>query len=274
MRGLALLVGLILIGNAGALASNTPLTVDSTDPGYDLFAPKPTQAAPGATPTPAPPPAISVKSSAERAPNGNPLWSIPLMSLTATREHPLFAPSRQPPPVATLARPAEVPAAAPPKPPEPEKPQLSLLGTVAGPGERIGLFLDSASKSVLRLKAGENHLGWTLRTVRPRQVELAKGLDNAVLDMPKPDMTPGNTPPTASVSPAQPVTAKATGVFPSPVTPAGMPQAQPTPNQSSENVNPLQAFAAKRAGGTPQVQPQTPNQPAGFVNVLQRPGSR
>jgi general secretion pathway protein N len=66
-----------------------------------------------------------------------------------------------------------------------------LLGTVAGARERIGLFIDSGSKEVLRLKAGENHQGWTLRNVRPRQVELAKGLDSTVLDLAPPDLKPG-----------------------------------------------------------------------------------
>jgi general secretion pathway protein N len=56
------------------------------------------------------------------------------------------------------------------------------------------LFIDSASKSVVRLKAGENHKGWVLRAVERRQVEFAKGLDIAVLDIPSPDMKAGAVP--------------------------------------------------------------------------------
>src|SRR5438045_3679915 len=52
------------------------------------------------------PPQISTSSSPRRsqslldvsAQSGNPLWTIPLASLTATRERPIFTPSRRPPP--------------------------------------------------------------------------------------------------------------------------------------------------------------------------------
>jgi general secretion pathway protein N len=235
MRALALLVGLTLIGNAEALGSNAPLAVDTqtTDPSGDLFASKPVSAAPVARPAAAPPAATSTPlattSTPERVSNGSPLWAIPLSSLSATREQPMFAPSRRPPAVPTLSRPVAAPVLPPPKPPEPEKPQLSLLGTVAGSREKIGLFLDSASKAVLRLKTGENHDGWTLRAVRPRQVELAKGLDSAVLDLPPPNMMAGAAAPmlAAPVSPALPVnTATAAGALP--VIPAGTPRTQPT----------------------------------------------
>lgn len=193
----ALLLGLILIGNAEALASNGPQTIESRadEPREDLFASKPVSPTPVAKPASAAPPAIPATPNAERLPSGNPLWAIPLTSLKATREQPLFAPSRRPPPVASAVAAPPVPAAPPPKPPEPETPQLSLLGTVAGSGERMGLFVDSATKAVLRLRAGENHKGWVLRSVRPRQVELAKGLDNAVLDLPAPNVKAGGGPP-------------------------------------------------------------------------------
>jgi general secretion pathway protein N len=156
--------------------------------------------------------------------SGNPLWAIPLGRLTASRDHPLFSKTRRPPPVAAVARPASAPIMSPPKPIEPEKPELSLLGTIAG-REKIGLFIDSTSKTVVRLKAGENHKGWVLRAVRPRQVELAKGLDSAVLDVPPPDVKvgPASTLAAPAVSPASsspvgqvlPVSAaKATGALP------------------------------------------------------------
>jgi general secretion pathway protein N len=246
MRVLALLIGLMLIGHAEALAANTPLTVDAqtVDPGGgDLFASKPADAAAVAKPALPRPAADMTAPTTEQVTSGNPLWAIPLARLTATREQPLFAPSRRPLPVAELARPAPAPVAPPPKPPEPEKPQLSLLGTVAGTGERVGLFLDSTSKAVLRLKTGENHQGWTLRDVRPRQVELAKGLDTTVLDLPPPDLKPGPAapapPPAALVPPpALPVsTAKAPGVLPT-LTGTGA-QRAPQPAQPPAYVNPF-----------------------------------
>lgn len=256
MRALALLIGLLLIGNAEALAANTPLTVDAQTVlpgGGDLFAPRqadpaPVAAAPAAvTPVGAPPAAAATALSVEHITSGNPLWSIPMVRLSATRDQPLFAPSRRPAPrPELLARPAPAPVVAPPPPPEPEKPQLSLLGTVAGSGERIGLFIDSTSKAVLRLKRGENHQGWTLRDVRPRQVELAKGLDNTVLDMPSPDMKPGPPAAFAAAPPPPPpaaltVSAKAPGVLP-PLTNANV-QRGPQPAQPANFVNP---FAQQR----------------------------
>lgn len=256
MRALALLIGLLLIGNAEALAANTPLTVDAqtvVPGGGDLFAPRqadptPVAAAPAAvTPVGAPPAATATALSVEHITSGNPLWSIPMVRLSATRDQPLFAPSRRPAPrPELLARPAPAPVVAPPPPPEPEKPQLSLLGTVAGSGERIGLFIDSTSKVVLRLKRGENHQGWTLRDVRPRQVELAKGLDNTVLEMPSPDMKPGPPAALAAAPPPPPpaaltVSAKAPGVL-SPLTNANV-QRGPQPPQPANFVNP---FAQQR----------------------------
>lgn len=197
MRALALLIGLVLIGNAEALATNAPLTVDAQtidQSGGDLFAPRPVVAAPASTAPPASQPsaiAVTTAPPVEHITSGNPLWAIPLARLTASRDQPLFAPSRRPAPPLEMIRPVAAPVG-PPKPPEPEKPELSLLGTVAGSRERIGLFIDSASKEVLRLKAGEDHRGWTLRSVRPRQVELAKGLDNAILDLAPPISSQGH----------------------------------------------------------------------------------
>jgi general secretion pathway protein N len=249
MRTVALLIGLMLVGNAEALATNTPVTVDAQtiDPGGgDLFAPKavdlvPVAAPPAADTTATPRPvANKVPPPVERLANGNPLWAIPMASLTATRDQPLFAPSRRPAPLPALARPAPAPVDPPPKPREPEKPQLSLLGTVAGSSERIALFLDPASKAVLRLKRGENHQGWTLRDVRAHQVELAKGLDNTILDLPSPDMKPGPIAPLPATPPAMalPVsTAKAPGVLP-PLTNAGTQRAPPS-TQAPAYVNPF-----------------------------------
>jgi hypothetical protein len=254
MRALALLIGSLLIGNAEALAASTPLTVDAQtidSGGGDLFAPRPADAAPvaaaplAATPVAAPPAAAATAPPVERITSGNPLWSIPMVRLSATRDQPLFAPSRRPAPrPELLARPAPAVVAAPP--PEPEKPQLSLLGTVAGSGERIGLFIDSTSKAVLRLKRGENHQGWTLRDVRPRQVELAKGLDNTVLEMPSPDMKPGPPAALAAAPPPPPpaalaVGAKAPGVLPT-LTNANV-QRGPQAAQPANFVNP---FAQQR----------------------------
>lgn len=191
MRATTLMV-LLAITNGDALAVNAPSAVEPRSAEQeDLFATRPAPATPA--PNPVQPPPTTATPPTQPPATANPLWGKPLNRLTATRERPLFAPTRRPPAVAAAPQPVVAPAP-PPKPAEPEKPQLSLLGTVAG-REKMGLFLDSATKGVVRLKAGENHKGWVLRDVNPRDVELARGLDTAVLSMPSPDMKAGGAPP-------------------------------------------------------------------------------
>ncbi len=223
-----LLVGCFATGGFDARAANAPLSLDlgSGEAREDLFSSRSGNAPPAAgaaapvpraEPAPAPlrppPPPQSIPAPAGAAPRvtgGNPLWAIPLATLSATRERPLFAPLRRPPPPAPVAAPvAARPPPPPPQPPEPEKPPLTLLGTVAGGrlAAGVGLFIDPASKAVVSLKAGENHKGWTLRAVRPRQVELAKGLDSAVLDLPPPDMKPDLAAPVQAARAAMPASA-------------------------------------------------------------------
>jgi general secretion pathway protein N len=108
---------------------------------------------------------------------GNPLWSLPLSSLSVTRERPIFSPSRRPPSPPAVAAPY-VPAS-PPQPPsrpnEPDHPSLTLLGTLAGDGQGVGIFLNEADKTTLRLRTGENHEGWVLRSIRSGEVTFEKG---------------------------------------------------------------------------------------------------
>jgi len=131
----------------------------------------------------APAPASPVAS--EPAPrSANPLWGIPLKSLTATRDRPIFSASRRPPPPVVV--PAPIVSAAPPRPKEVERPQLSLVGTVIGETESFGLFIDQANKVSLRLRVGEQHDGWVLRAVQGREATLEKDLHAATLMMPQP----------------------------------------------------------------------------------------
>ena len=199
---IAALVCVIVIDGQAA----TSLIV--TDPPAEREAPR--QAAPNIAPAlNNAPPAI-----VERTIRGNPLWAIPLRELTATRERPLFTPSRRAP------APAVANAAPPPPPPPPaEKPQeaeplqLSLTGTVAGGDSAMGIFLDKASGTPLRLKVGDKHKGWTLRSVGRRDVVLAKGMTTTKLAMVTTEATkskgadPARVPPPAQMSaPSQPLT--------------------------------------------------------------------
>ena len=247
-------IGLFVCGGARAQVLTAP---GGVDPLRDMPAPKPKSATPGLV-------APSANSAAEPVPSANPLWTIPLTSLTATRERPLFSPSRRPPPPVLAKAPAPPPP--PPKPAEPEKLQLSLVGTILGEsGERIGLFVNPSDKNALRLKVGEDHKGWVLREVLPRQVVLQKGQQNAVLELPRSDMSkvvsgpPANRKTEAVVdevaaASSSPVTnARPTGGF-SPPGETGSPVVAPTtivqpPATPEPQVNPFQkAWLSRRFG--------------------------
>jgi hypothetical protein len=116
-------------------------------------------------------------------PRGNPLWAISLESLTATRERPLLLPGRRrpaPPPVSVAAPPASPP---PPSAP-PERVRLALIGAVAAASEGIAVFFDEATKHVIRLRTGESHAGWILRSVQGREVTIEKGRERMQLALP------------------------------------------------------------------------------------------
>jgi len=125
-----------------------------------------------------------------QTPAGNPLWAIPLRELSATRDRPIFSSSRRPPAPAIATAPYEPPQLV--KQTEPERPQLSLVGTIAGGKEGFGIFLDRLANTVLRLKIGEQHKGWTLREVRGRETIMEKGDKTTILALP---VLPSTTPP-------------------------------------------------------------------------------
>jgi hypothetical protein len=113
---------------------------------------------------------------------GNPLWAVPLESLSATQQRPIFSPSRRPRP-AVAALPIQ---AAPPPPPveQPRAPLLALVGVIASGGNSIAILVDETTKAVIRLKAGESHSGWTLSSVERREVTLEKDRRIAILSLP------------------------------------------------------------------------------------------
>jgi hypothetical protein len=115
--------------------------------------------------------------------SANPLWGIPLSRLSATRDRPIFSPSRRPPPPVVAAEPVVV---KPPQKKEMTRPPLSLVGTISGEDEGFGIFLDRASKTALRLKLGEDYEGWKLRSIQGREATMEKDGQRAVLSLPEP----------------------------------------------------------------------------------------
>ena len=135
--------------------------------------------------TPAVNPAAPSPSAVKReAMNGNPLWAVPLATLSETAERPIFSASRRPPPPVAAVAASKAPPA-PPSAPSVEL-HLVLVGTVIGGDQSIGIFVDEASKATLRLKRNGDYQGWKLLTVHHREVTMARGELTETLTLTKP----------------------------------------------------------------------------------------
>ena len=165
-----------MIGAIEARGANSPNALDL--PPSNVL-PAPVEIAPSA-------PAQQPVELPPTEPNGNPLWAIPLSSLTATRERPLFLPSRRAPAAAVAGPVAAAPPPPPPPPAQPERPPLMLIGVIVGESEGFAVFLDQASNNVVRLKTGQDHDGWVLRAVKGREATLHKNGKSEILALPVP----------------------------------------------------------------------------------------
>jgi general secretion pathway protein N len=180
-----------LLGAVEGLGANPPAPLDL--PPSNVI-PAPVDVTPSAAPR------------AERPadPTGNPLWALPLSALTATRERPIFLPSRRAPAPAVAGTPAVAPPPPPPPPPaEPEQPPLTLVGAIAGDSEGFAVFLDQATNNVVRLKTGQDHQGWVLRAVKGREATLEKNKRTATLSLPVPTAASLSEPAAAPPPPPQ-----------------------------------------------------------------------
>jgi general secretion pathway protein N len=177
-RPIALATALML-GAIEARGANPPVLLD-LPPSTTI--PAPVEIVPGASTLPL------EQRPAQRPsePAGNPLWSVPLSTLTATRERPLFSPARRAPAPAVAGPVAVAPPPSPAPPAEPERPQLVLVGAVASDTEGFAVFLDQATNSVVRLKTGQDHGGWVLRSVKGREATLTKDQLTTTLALPVP----------------------------------------------------------------------------------------
>ena len=207
-----LLAAFLLLGRADAFVAVPPLAMDPADGGVAPGRAGPSGVSPrganpgdadpggtnpggvdpgGANPGGASPAGVKkapgaparARSAADDVPAGNPLWAIPLKQLTATRDRPIFTPSRRPPP------PVAAPYVAPVLPPpvtrsEPETPPLTLVGMVVSEHEGIGVFIEQSTKNIVRLRMGESYTGWILRHLEGREATLEKDRRTAVLAMP------------------------------------------------------------------------------------------
>ena len=133
-------------------------------------------------------PSASMVPAIEHPLSANPLWEMPLKQFSVTRERPIFLPSRRPPPPPpSMVTVAKLPA--PPKPKEPDQPQLSLVGTIASDSDSFGIFVDQATTAVLRLRIGEEFQGWKLQSVKGREAALQRNQQSFVVALPQPGLS-------------------------------------------------------------------------------------
>ncbi len=116
---------------------------------------------------------------AESAPPGprNPLAALQLETLAATRDRPLFSPTRRPPPPPVeVAAPAPAPSTEPvlAKPTEPEPPPFDLVGVVVGEVNSYVLLRNRTSNEVVRLRQGDAQDGWRVGQVSLRSAVLER----------------------------------------------------------------------------------------------------
>ncbi len=107
----------------------------------------------------------------------NPLAALQLETLGATRDRPLFSPTRRPaPPPAEVVAPAPAPSTEPAlaKPTEPEPPPFELVGVVVGEVNSYVLLRNRASHEVVRLRQGEAQDGWRVGQVSLRAAVLER----------------------------------------------------------------------------------------------------
>jgi len=190
--GLALAASLVLLGEAAAQTSSfapqAALETNTLPAGFSQ--PSSDFGAAGITPVlrdPVPDtPRPQGPARAGHALRGNPLWAVPLASLNVTRERPIFLPSRRAPAPAVAAPAPRPESTRPPPPAEPDRPRLALVGAVVGEAEGIAVFVDQATRGIIRLRTGENHSGWILRSVKGREATLEKDRETILLALPAP----------------------------------------------------------------------------------------
>ena len=138
----------------------------------------------------------------------NPLWKLPLARLTTTRDRPIFLPSRRPPSPPTYVAPVSVRQTV--KPLEPQRPAVSLIGTVVGDDVQIGIFLEQATHNAVRLHLGEDHQGWVLRLIKPREVTFVKDVEQTLVL----DSSPGDATAARATAVPQPLVPNSIGTVP------------------------------------------------------------
>jgi hypothetical protein len=65
--------------------------------------------------------------------------------------------------------------------PEPENPALILVGTVVGEDSGIAVLVEQSTENVVKLHVNESHQGWTLQSIKGREVTFQKDRKSSIL---------------------------------------------------------------------------------------------
>jgi general secretion pathway protein N len=106
---------------------------------------------------------------AQAAAVASPLAIQSLDRLSATRDRPLFSPTRRPP----APPPPIVVAPAPPPPPPPPPPNVALYGVVMDGEEARAVIRSGPTEKVVRVRIGDNVGGWRVAQIEGRKLVLA-----------------------------------------------------------------------------------------------------
>src|SRR5260370_15835321 len=145
------------------------------------LAPAPLVAADASPQSPPSPPPLGVRASkagetpalpAEAGEGGaalpSPLAAQPLDRLSATRERPLFSPTRRPPPPPPL-----VAIAPEPPPPPPPPPDVALFGIVMDGDEARAVVRAGPAAKIMNVRVGDDIGGWKVAQIEGRQLVLS-----------------------------------------------------------------------------------------------------
>jgi hypothetical protein len=107
---------------------------------------------------------------------------LELNSLSATRDRPLFAPSRRkavPPPTALQRKPEEVREEVQ----QSRKPHLALTGIIASSSQSIAFLRDTSTSESIAVHSGETIGRWRVVITTDHSVKLQDGSDEVELEM-------------------------------------------------------------------------------------------
>ncbi len=110
-----------------------------------------------------------------------------LAALSATRQRPLFSPTRRPPPPPPPAGLGNGGILAPTVALPPPKPNLQLSGIILGGGQEVALVKRGGDTRVVSVGVGTPIDGWIVSEIAPRAITLKRGDGlSAVVRLPEP----------------------------------------------------------------------------------------